>query len=54
MNILFFLWFSARNALQALGRFSDRQEQRDAESYFSKSQSFADLEYCERHWMQSH
>lgn len=54
MNILFFLWSSARRAFKALGHFLDRQEQRDAESYLSQAQSFADLEYCERHWMQSH
>ncbi|MDO8252581.1 MAG: hypothetical protein Q7T78_23075 [Rhodoferax sp.] len=54
MNILFSLWFSARSALQAFARLSDRQEQRDVESYLCKSQSFAELEYRERHWMQSH
>lgn len=54
MNTLYLLWVSARNAVQALGRFADRQEQRDVESYLSKSQSFGDLKCRERHWMQSH
>lgn len=54
MNTLYFLWASARNVIRALGRFSDRQEQRDVESYLAKSQTFADLKYRERHWMQSH
>ncbi len=54
MHTLLSLWFSARSLVRALGRVSDRHEQRDLESYLSQSQSFADLEYRERHGMQFH
>lgn len=53
MQILFLFWFSARNAANALGRHLDQQDQRNVDNYLGKSQSFADLESRERHWLQS-
>lgn len=54
MNTLYFLWTTVRSAFRALGRNSDRQEQREAESYLSDARSFAELECRQRNWMQSH
>ena len=53
MNILFLFWFSARNAAAALGHHLAQQDQRKVDRYLGKSQSFADLESRERHWLQS-
>ncbi len=54
MNILHFLWLGIRSAYQAFGRNSDKQEQHAADAYLSQAQSFADLEYRQRQWLQSH
>ncbi len=53
MNMLFLFWFSARNAAAALGHHLAQQDQRKVDRYLGKSQSFADLESRERHWLQS-
>ena len=53
MQILLLFWLSARNAAHALGRHVDQQDQRNVDRYLGQSQSFADLECRERHWLQS-
>jgi hypothetical protein len=53
VNTLSFLWSTFNSAYQALGRASDKLEQREVESYLSHAQSFAELEYRQHHWMQS-
>ena len=54
MNTLYFLCSMVRSAYQAFGRNSDKQEQHAADVYLSQAQSFADLEYRQRQWLQSH
>lgn len=54
MNTLYFLWSAMRSVFQALGRNSDKREQRDVETYLAQAQSFAELEYRQRHSMQFH
>lgn len=54
VNTLHFLWLGIRSAYQAFGRNSDKQEQHAADAYLSQAQSFADLEYRQRQWLQSH
>jgi hypothetical protein len=53
VNTLYFLWSIVRSAYQAFGRNSDKQEQHDVDAYLSQAQSFADLEYRQRQWLQS-
>ncbi|MEI8031699.1 MAG: hypothetical protein WCH35_18140 [Comamonadaceae bacterium] len=53
MSILKFLWSAGRSAYLAVGRNSNRQEQRDFETYLCHAQSFAELEYRQRNWMAS-
>ena len=53
MHILFLFWFSARNTAHALGRHLNQQDHCNVDIYLGKSQSFADLESRERHWLQS-
>jgi hypothetical protein len=54
VNTLYLLWSNARSAYLAFSRNSDKAEHKDIDTYLSQARTFADLEYLQRHWMQSH
>lgn len=53
MSILHLLWSTVRFAYLAVGRNSNKQEQREVEAYLCHAMSFAELEYRQRNWMAS-
>jgi hypothetical protein len=54
VNTLYFIWSKARAAYLAFSQHSDKAEHKDIDNYLSQARNFADLEYLQRHWMQSH